>query len=266
MATTKESFVFYKDWWNAISSLPEQIRGEVCENIIRYACGETVASMSEMAAMAMRFITPQIDRDRVKYEARCKKNRANGSLGGRPSPAAAAKPNGYSEIRTQPNASTEIRTVTDVSAEYRTGCDNVNETVNVNENKNENENENVCANVHADENVNKNENQNQNENACECANVNDNADNSAPAPAHAPAHTDEEKEIFSKFQSWLTVYAPTVLLFKEPLRIEQFLWLYRTYGADRLKQCSADVHNKEAYLRNRNAFNTFKLWIKSVKI
>lgn len=74
-----EKFIFYKEWWDAISGLPEDIRGEVCEGIIRYAFGETVAGLGNMATMAMRFITPQIDRDREKYEAKCEQNRANAS-------------------------------------------------------------------------------------------------------------------------------------------------------------------------------------------
>lgn len=74
-----DKFIFYKEWWDAISGLPEDIRGEVCEGIIRYAFGETVAGLGNMATMAMRFITPQIDRDREKYEAKCEQNRANAS-------------------------------------------------------------------------------------------------------------------------------------------------------------------------------------------
>lgn len=234
MATNKESFVFYKDWWNAIGELPQEIRGEVCESIIRYAFGETVAGLGNMAAMAMRFITPQIDRDRVKYEARCEKNRENGALGGRPRPDA-AKPNASPQNRMQPNGCDENRTLTDDSDENRTGSDNENENGNVNENSNVNAGESVC-------------------------------EDAASAHACTPAPTPEEKELFNRFQSWLTVYAPTVLLFTDPLQPDQFMWLYNTYGGARLKQCAADIHNKEAYMSNRNALNTFKSWIKRVKM
>lgn len=232
MARNKESFVFYKDWWNAISGLSEDVRGEVCESIIRYAFGETVDGLGNMTAMAMRFIAPQIDRDREKYEAKCERNRENGALGGRPRPDS-SKPNGCDENRTDSDGN---RMQANAAERWRTGSDNEN----VNENKNEKVNEKAC--------------ESESEVAC------------TPAHAPTPAFTPEEKDFFSKYQSWLTVNAPTVMLFQEPLRIDQFLWLHRTYGAQRLKQCSADIHNKEAYLRNRNAFNTFKLWIKTVKL
>lgn len=251
MATNKESFVFYKDWWNAIGTLPQQIRGEVCESIIRYAFGESMADLDGMAAMAMRFVAPQIDRDRAKYEARCEKNRENGALGGRSRPEA-AKADAADGKRTQANASErlqpladgseETRTLADDSGGKRTGCDNVNETENINDNKNENAS--VC------------------ESVCE----NEPARRSASMHPHAPAHTPEEEDLFSKFQLWLANAASTVLLFEEPLKIGQFLWLYNTYGAERLKQCAADMHNKNAYLRNRNALNTFKSWIRLVKV
>ena len=57
-----------------------------------------------------------------------------------------------------------------------------------------------------------------------------------------------------------------MLLFQEPLNADEFDWLFKKYGAARLKQCAADIHNKEAYLKNRNALNTFKLWIRNVKL
>lgn len=79
MANNKDTFVFRKDWWDAIKELPKNVRGEVCEGIVRYAFGETEAGLGNMAQMAMRFITPQIDRDREKYEMKCEQNRANAS-------------------------------------------------------------------------------------------------------------------------------------------------------------------------------------------
>lgn len=79
MANNKDTFVFRKDWWDAIKELPKNVRGEVCEGIVRYAFGETEAGLGNMAQMAMRFIMPQIDRDREKYEMKCEQNRANAS-------------------------------------------------------------------------------------------------------------------------------------------------------------------------------------------
>ena len=246
MSKTKESFVFYKDWWNAISGMPKEIRSEVCESVIRYAFGESEACPDGMAAMALRFIAPQIDRDRVKYEAKCEKNRENGASGGR------------ARLKEEPtNAAERLQTVADASPQKqseasrsecrqseanacnpdRTGSDNDNETENANDNKNGNGNANGCA--------------------CE------NADKTPRTPART---TTLEEKIFNQFKSWLTAYAPTVTYFTEPLQCDEFIWLYRRYGAEKLKQCAADIHNKEAYLRNRKALTVFKSWIKNVKI
>lgn len=224
MSKTKESFVFYKDWWNAISGMPKEIRSEVCESVIRYAFGEAEACPDGMAAMALRFIAPQIDRDRAKYEATCKVRQEAGRLGGAP------KGNTNAAKQTQPAENNQNQA-------KQPDNDNVNETENVNDNKNENVSESVCDNGQSD------------------------------AHAHTQPHIPtQEEEIFKKFQSWLTVYAPTVMLFQEPLDAAGFDWLYKKYGGARLKQCAADIHNKEAYLKNRNALNTFKLWIRNVKI
>lgn len=230
MSKTKESFVFYKDWWNAISGMPKDVRGEVCECVIRYAFGnidaDADAETGNMASMALRFIAPQIDRDRAKYEATCKVRQEAGRLGGAP------KGNTNAAKQTQP-------AVNNQNQAKQPDNDNVNETENVNDNNNENvsESESVCDNGQSD------------------------------AHAHTQPHIPaQEEEIFKKFQSWLTVYAPTVMLFQEPLDAAGFDWLYKKYGGARLKQCAADIHNKEAYLKNRNALNTFKLWIRNVKM
>ena len=76
----------------------------------------------------------------------------------------------------------------------------------------------------------------------------------------APARTREE-EIFENFFKWSEVMAPLSLRFAEPLQFDGFVWLYRKYGGERMKQCAADMHSKEAYKRNRNALNTWKKWI-----
>jgi len=230
MSKTKESFVFYKDWWNAISGMPKEVRGEVCECVIRYAFGnidaDADAAPDGMAAMALRFIAPQIDRDRVKYEATCKARQEAGRLGGAP------KGNTNAAKQAEP---------TENNQNQAKQPDNDNETDNVNDNNNENKNENVS------------------ESACE------NGQNASHTHAQPQVLTPEE-ELFNKFQSWLTVCAPTVLLFQEPLNAAEFDWLFKKFGAVRLKQCAADIHNKEAYLKNRNALNTFKLWIRNVKM
>jgi hypothetical protein len=82
--------------------------------------------------------------------------------------------------------------------------------------------------------------------------------------AHTPAPAHEENpnlELFKKFLDWCEVYAPTVLWFKEPLTLEQFIWLRQRYSADKIKQCATELHNKEAYTKGRSAIYTWKSWI-----
>lgn len=82
--------------------------------------------------------------------------------------------------------------------------------------------------------------------------------------AHTPAPAHEENpnlELFKKFCAWCEVYAPTVLWFKEPLTLEQFIWLRQRYSADKIKQCATELHNKEAYAKGRSAIYTWKSWI-----
>lgn len=81
----------------------------------------------------------------------------------------------------------------------------------------------------------------------------------APAPARTP-----EEEKFEKFIKWAEFYAPLSLAFVEPLSLGNFVWLYKRYGGERMKQCAADLHSKEAYKKNRNALNTWKKWIERV--
>ena len=83
--------------------------------------------------------------------------------------------------------------------------------------------------------------------------------------AHTPTLTREEKT-FEDFIRWCEVYAPLSLAFAEPLTLEMFIWLYKKYGALKLKNCASDIHNKEAYKTNRNANNTFKRWIEKVQL
>ena len=93
-------------------------------------------------------------------------------------------------------------------------------------------------------------------------NVNDN-DKESESDAHPRTLTPEEEK-FYQFTEWCRVYAADSLRFTEPLTLEGFWWLYRKYGADKLKQCASDLHNKSAYKRNKNALNCWKKWIEKL--
>lgn len=86
------------------------------------------------------------------------------------------------------------------------------------------------------------------------------------AHTHASAHEENPNlELFKKFLAWCEVYAPTTLWFKEPLTLEQFLWLTQRYSADTIKQCATELHNKEAYAKGRSAIYTWKSWIAKLR-
>ena len=95
--------------------------------------------------------------------------------------------------------------------------------------------------------------------------VNDNVnvnvnDNESECETRTPALTHEEK-IFNQFLEWSAAYAPDSLRFKEPLELRHFVWLCGKYGAQKMKDCASDLHNKGAYKTNKNAMNCWKRWI-----
>ena len=90
-------------------------------------------------------------------------------------------------------------------------------------------------------------------------NVNDNeSESERKKRALARAH---EEEIFYQFLEWCKVYAVDSLRFTEALTLQGFVWLYTKYGAEKMKQCASDLHNKGAYKTNKNALNCWKRWI-----
>ena len=83
------------------------------------------------------------------------------------------------------------------------------------------------------------------------------------AHTHASAEVLEEN-LFVKFLSWCEAFAPLSLQFKEPLTESQFTNLHARYGAQKLKDCALDLHNKEACYSMRNAAITWDRWLKQI--
>ena len=63
----KESFVFHKDWYDAVKDLDDNIRLEVYDSIMHSVYNGKMKEISPMAQMALSFILPHIERDREKY-------------------------------------------------------------------------------------------------------------------------------------------------------------------------------------------------------
>lgn len=77
----RSSFVFYKDWMEAIGDLPDDIRLEIYESIIVYATSGDLPVLKPMAKIAFNFIKTTIDRDAERYMSIKDKKSESGSLG-----------------------------------------------------------------------------------------------------------------------------------------------------------------------------------------
>ena len=104
--------------------------------------------------------------------------------------------------------------------------------------------------VSVNDNVNDNDNDNVNDSVC---------DKSHKTHAHTHA------EIFEKFKCQCKAVAPLALEFREPLTVEQFAKLYDTYGWQKVARCATELHNKEAYKKNRRAYTAWQAFIEKIK-
>ena len=98
-------------------------------------------------------------------------------------------------------------------------------------------------------------------------NNNDNINNNSECESdnNAPTHTlTHEEEIFNQFIIYCKSVAPLSVEFKEPLSLKDFEWLYNTYGSARIKKCAEELHNKEAYKKNRRAITAWKAFITKI--
>lgn len=72
----RDSFVFYRSWWEAIKNLPREMQGEVLTAIIEYGLdGVTTGSLKPITSALLAMAKPQIDKNNQRYD--------NGNKGGR---------------------------------------------------------------------------------------------------------------------------------------------------------------------------------------
>lgn len=119
----RESFVFYKSFYEAIKELPRDVQGEIYTAIMEYSLyGKETENLKPIARSVFTLMKPQIDVNNKRFE--------NGKKGGRPK--SEDKPNkNQTKTKEEPN-------------------NNQNETKvkpNVNDNVNENENKENTTNV-----------------------------------------------------------------------------------------------------------------------
>lgn len=103
----KKSFVFYTEYREHLEMLPPEQIGELMLALIDYQETGEVPDLPKGSALAMcfSFIKKRMDKDNIKYEEKCERNRSNGKKGGRPTNQTVIseteenpnKPNGFSE-------------------------------------------------------------------------------------------------------------------------------------------------------------------------
>ena len=72
----KETLILYKDWWEAIKSIPTNMQLEAYNSICAYAF-EGVQPTDPMIAAVTALMRSAIDRDKAKWESMCEKRRAS---------------------------------------------------------------------------------------------------------------------------------------------------------------------------------------------
>ena len=80
----KDSFVFRREWRDAISGLPGEVRLEIYEAIMEYGFSGKSTEMKPMAMLAFNFAKTTLDRDAQRYEEIRQKRSEAGKLGGAP--------------------------------------------------------------------------------------------------------------------------------------------------------------------------------------
>ncbi len=117
----RDSFVFYRSFYDAIKDLPRDVQGEIYTAIMEYSLyGKETENLKPIARSVFTLMKPQIDVNNKRFE--------NGKKGGRPK--SGNEPDGnQEETKEKPsNNQSETKSKPNVN-------DNVNANVNANENK-----------------------------------------------------------------------------------------------------------------------------------
>lgn len=79
----KDSFVFYRSFYEALQNVPKKHRTEVYEAVFEYAFESREPSLSGVPRALWELIRPQLDASQKRYE-NAKKGAEYGKMGGRP--------------------------------------------------------------------------------------------------------------------------------------------------------------------------------------
>ncbi len=85
MKENKKSFVLYQDFYSTLMRLNLEERGLWITAVFEYhGTGEVSVPLEGKVDVAFDVVRNTLDRDAVRYEERCLRNRENGKKGGRP--------------------------------------------------------------------------------------------------------------------------------------------------------------------------------------
>ena len=136
----KENVVFWKDWDDAIRTLPESEQAEAYRAVMDYAMkDQSYAGAQVGIKMLMQFLTPRIDEQKEKYNSVCERNRINGAKGGRPRKPSKTQNNpvGYFDSNSKPKETQEnpAKPDKDISISSSTIVESDNNNLNNNKSK-----------------------------------------------------------------------------------------------------------------------------------
>lgn len=77
----RDSFVFYKEWRDALVGVPDGVRMEVYDAIIEYGVTGEVPELKPMAELAFRFVKTRMDKDAERYDDVLRKRSEAGKKG-----------------------------------------------------------------------------------------------------------------------------------------------------------------------------------------
>lgn len=131
----KDSFIFYKEWRDAIADLPNDVRLEIYEAIIEYGTSGKLPVLKPIANVAFNFIKAGIDRNIEKYNDTLNRRKEAGKKGG-----LAKANNAKQDIANIAKAKNAKHNVANVANANNAKQDVANVAVNDNDNVNDNEN------------------------------------------------------------------------------------------------------------------------------
>lgn len=224
----KESTIIYRSFYEAIKELPEKNQCEVWNAIFQFALDETEVELGGISKTVFRLIKPQIEANNRRYKNGCKDKKSDKKKAKR-------KRNGS---ETEAN-NKQTRSETDSRLSF---ARNDNDNVNVNVNDKEKIKGEIIKSL--------------------------SGNGSTPEEVEKVA-TEQVAEFEKEFQTlktWITNNTPRVNQMKEPLTLQQFVYLrHKIPDKQKLRDLLFSMHNwKDLTVKNVSAYLTILKWAKNV--